>query len=343
MREHRTAALSAPPVTREYPSDDHEAAPTTLPEINEQSTLSDYLACAALNNPGLKAAFERWKASVERIPQVKALPDPRFNYAYFIQSVETRVGPQRQMFGISQTFPWFGKLGLRGDQAIEAANAEKERYEAAKLKLFYQVKNAYYEYYFLARAIAVTGENLELLRRLEDVVRTRYASGAAAYADVIRAQVELGKLEDSLRTLQDLRVPISAKLDAALDRPGKEILPWPGHVVEEKANFSDEQLMGWLREGNPSLKAQDFAAAKEQVSIDLAKKDYLPDVHAWVLRRSTRDRQSPLMSRIVGRILSLYRFPSICPFGIKNIRQRKGRPGHALQRLKEKEKIRKIL
>ncbi len=278
MGEHRSAVLSAPPATEEYRPPVYEEAPATLPEINEQSTLSDYLACAALNNPGLKAAFERWKAAVERIPQVKALPDPRFTYAYYIQAVETRVGPQRQLFGISQTFPWFGKLSLRGDKATEAANAEKERYEAAKLKLFYQVKNSYYDYYYLARAIAVTGENLELLRRLEDVVRTRYASGSAAYADVIRAQVELGKLEDSLRTMQELRAPVSSKLNAALGRPESGILPWPGHVVEEKADFSDEQLTNWLKEANPSLKAQDFAAAAEQVGIDLAKKDYFPDI-----------------------------------------------------------------
>ena len=37
-----------------------------LPQLNRQSTLSDYLAYAALNNPGLEAAFNRWKAALER-------------------------------------------------------------------------------------------------------------------------------------------------------------------------------------------------------------------------------------------------------------------------------------
>ncbi|MDY0040341.1 MAG: TolC family protein, partial [Desulforhabdus sp.] len=81
-----------------------------LPELNEQSGLNDYLAYAALNNAGLKAAFLRWQAALEKIPQVTALPDPRFSYGYYIQSVETRVGPQNNRFGLLQTFPWFGKL-----------------------------------------------------------------------------------------------------------------------------------------------------------------------------------------------------------------------------------------
>ena len=41
--------------------------------------------------------------------------------------------------------------------------------------------------------------NLELLRYWEEVARIRYESGIGTHADVIRAQVELGKLEDRLR------------------------------------------------------------------------------------------------------------------------------------------------
>jgi hypothetical protein len=67
-----------------------------LPELNESATLSDYLEYAALSNPGLEAAFNDWKRAVEKVPQVRSLPDPRFTYAYYIQEVETRVGPQRQ-------------------------------------------------------------------------------------------------------------------------------------------------------------------------------------------------------------------------------------------------------
>jgi len=54
---------------------------------------------------------------VEKIEQVRTLPDPKLTYAYYFLEVETRVGPQRQSFSLAQTFPWFGKLQLRGDAA----------------------------------------------------------------------------------------------------------------------------------------------------------------------------------------------------------------------------------
>ncbi|HER19754.1 MAG TPA: hypothetical protein ENO14_01765, partial [Chromatiales bacterium] len=67
---------------------------------NVPATLQDYLRHAARTNAGLEAAFEEWKAAVEQVPQAKALPDPRFTYGYFIDEVETRVGPQEHRLGL---------------------------------------------------------------------------------------------------------------------------------------------------------------------------------------------------------------------------------------------------
>ncbi len=250
----------------------------SLPKLNEQSKLSDYLTYAALNNPGLEAAFNRWKAALERVPQVKSLPDPRFKYRYFIEQVETRVGAQKQAFGIAQMFPWFGKLELRGDAATDAAHAARQRYEAAKLKLFFQVKDAYYEYYYLWRAIRIVEENIQLVKNFESVARTRYKAAVGKYPDVIRAQVELGKLEDRIKTLQDLRGPIIARLNAALNRSAEALLPWPKQIEEESVSFTDQQLLGWMANSNPELRALEFEIAKNRTKIDLAKKDYYPDI-----------------------------------------------------------------
>ncbi|MBU4014313.1 MAG: hypothetical protein KJ550_12745, partial [Proteobacteria bacterium] len=89
-----------------YPYADKSQVSDQPSEIDENSTLADHLAYAALNNPGLKASFYRWKEALEKITQSRSLPDPRFNYTYFIKEVETRVGPQEQKIGLMQTFPW---------------------------------------------------------------------------------------------------------------------------------------------------------------------------------------------------------------------------------------------
>lgn len=255
-----------------------DAPAEKLPELGEKSALDDYLAYAALNNAGLKAAFLRWKAALKKVPQAETLPDPRFTYAYFIQRVETRVGPQRQRFALNQTFPWLGKLQLQGNAAAAAARAEKARYDAAKLKLFYQVKEAYYEYYYLARAIAVTRENMDYVEGLEGVARAAYSAGLAPYADVVRTHVELGKLDDRLKTLNDQAEPIAARLNAALNRSSDAPLFWPETIEDEHATFTSEQLLAWLRESNPDLRAIDNQAAGAKWGVELAKKNYFPDV-----------------------------------------------------------------
>ena len=249
----------------------------TLPDLTKSSGLSDYLAYAALNNPGLEAAFNRWKAAAERIPQVKALPDPKFNYLYYVQEVETRVGPQRHGLGITQVFPWFGKLKLRGDIATEAAHVARKRYDAVRLKLFFEVKDAYYEYYYLAKSIAITKENVNLVRHLESVARSRYKAAAGRHPDVVRAQVEIGKLEDRYQSLLDLRRPIVARLNASLNRPAEADIPWPIEISVADAGAVDAELLDKLAAENPELQALEIEIGKSRRAIELAKKDYYPD------------------------------------------------------------------
>ena len=251
-------------------------------DLAEDAALEDYLRYAGMHNPGLEAAFNQWKAALERIPQVRSLPDPRFNYRYFIENVETRVGPQRQAFGLSQTFPWFGKLALRGGVALEEARATQARYEAKKQRLFYDVKRAYYEYYYLARGIAVVEENYRLVKYLEGVARTRFKAAAAQHPDVIRAQVELGKLDDQLRSLKDLRGALAARLNAVLNRPIDTPIPWPKTIPEAVGKLDGAALGKSLRLTNPELQALQHEIAKHRTGISLAKKEYYPDITVGV-------------------------------------------------------------
>jgi outer membrane protein TolC len=187
--------------------------------LNDTSTLKEILTEAALNNPGLKAAFHQWQAALEKVPQVRALPDPQLTFAYFIREIETRVGPQRQKIGIMQMFPWFGKRKLRGSAAAEAANAAKQHYQTVKLDLFYRIKDIYYDYYYAAKTASVLEENVRLLKYLEEVIRSKYRTGTASFAGLVKIQVELDKLTDRLNSAKEILRPLQARLNAVLNRP----------------------------------------------------------------------------------------------------------------------------
>lgn len=250
-----------------------------FPALDETSTLDDYLIFARENNDGLQAAYQRWQSARSRVSSVGKLPDPQFAYTYFIEPVETRVGPQRHRFALAQTIPWFGKLGLRSDVASQESEIARERYELEKLELDYRVKKAYYDFFFIARAEVITRENMQLLKYWEEVVRARYRAATARHPDVIKAQVELGTLEDRLLTLEESLAPAVAELNAALSRPVDAHLVAPAPPVElEAPDIGEEELLQGLRSSSPALRALAFEITKEEKRIDLAKKSYFPDL-----------------------------------------------------------------
>lgn len=240
--------------------------------------LGDYLAEAALNNRGLEASFNRWQAEREKVPQVQSLPNPRISYTYFIQEVETRVGPQRQKLGLAQTIPWFGKRSLRGEAAFAAAEAARQQYEHTKLELFYRVQSAYFEYYILGRTLDLTRQHLILLQQIEQVARTRFQAGSAPQSDLIQAQVERSKLEDRAQTLEALRAPVAAKLNAALNSPMDTQRPLPAELEPRPVSFTDEEILQRLQANNPALKRLDALIRKERAAEKLAHRNRYPDV-----------------------------------------------------------------
>jgi outer membrane protein TolC len=248
------------------------------PELDERSSLDDCLRYAARRSPELKSAFYRWQAALERAPQVSALPDPRLTYGVFLNEVETRVGPQEQRIAVAQTLPWFGKLELREAMADEAAAAEWHRLQATMLELFWRVRRSYYRLYDLRGAIELTAENVQLLRQLEEIALARYRVGSASYADVIRIQVEHGKLEDRLLELEDRRRPLGARLNAELNRAPEAPTPWPETVPQAQMEISEGGLRAALLSANPRLGALARQIERERTAAALAHKDAWPDV-----------------------------------------------------------------
>ena len=273
-----------------------EEEEVALPEPGEEATLDDYVRYALLRNAGLRAAFERWKGALERVAPARSLADPRFTFGYFVREVETRVGPQRQRFGLAQSFPWAGKLDLKGRMALQAADGERHRYEAVRDKLAYQVKTAYYELYYLERAIEVTESNARLLVYLEEVARARYRGGVGRHGAVIKVQVELGKLEDRLRALRDMRRPLAARLNAALSRPVLAPVAVSGDLPAVDFDRGDQELIDLLRAGNSNLRVIEATAARAELAVELAKKNFYPDLTVGVDYVVTGDAEAAGMA-----------------------------------------------
>jgi outer membrane protein TolC len=147
------------------------------------------------------------------------------------------------------------------------------------LHLFYQVKEAYFEYYYITRRNAILKENVQLLEQMEGVIQAKYRTGTASYANLVKIQVELDKLQNRLKSVIDASEPIKARLNAALNRPLHATLPIPKEIPgeSESLDLSRDRLVSLLKKNNPGLMSMDSMAAREQINIKLAKKNYYPD------------------------------------------------------------------
>ncbi len=276
-------------------------------QSGDSATLDGYITDAVANSPTLESARQEWKAALERAGYAGSLPDPVLSYGYFLEEVETRVGPQKQRLGISQAYPWFGTLGTRKDAALAGAEAARQRYVLALLTLTREVRIAYADYYDLSRARAITRDNLELLRFWERILNARYTTGKAGYSNLLRVQVELGKLEDRLRTLEEQRAPRISRLNDLMNLPPETTLPWPEWLPELPALPERDAILRKINEDNPELSALRAMIEKEEAGAVLANKAGYPDFAFgldWVQTdRRTVDNladngKDPIMARV---------------------------------------------
>jgi outer membrane protein TolC len=134
---------------------------------------------------------------------------------------------------------------------------------------------------------------MKLVTNLEGVARARFKAGTAAHLSVIQAQLELGKLDDRLRSLQALQSPVVARLNAALNRPATLPLPWPQNMPDLEVSLSEEQVEEWLAASNPDLIRLGHLARKEDTAIKLAKKDSYPDITFGIEYMDTGEASNP--------------------------------------------------
>lgn len=144
--------------------------------ISFSQNLEEYLKVAAENNPELQAYFNEYLASMEKVPQVGALPDPELTMGFFIKPMERFMGNQQADIQLMQMFPWFGMLKTQKDEAGKMALARYELFQDARNSLFYQVKATWYEMYRLEEDIRITEENLSILEQYERLALIRFQS-----------------------------------------------------------------------------------------------------------------------------------------------------------------------
>ena len=188
----------------------------------QTTTLRSLLTEADSASPRIAAARSAAEGAAARVPQAGALPDPMLGIGFMNVPVSDP-GLGNDMMTMTQLqlstrLPWPGKLGLREDAAAVRAEAAEWDVRRARNQVRADVKAAYFEIYFVDRALAVTTRNGTLLGRLADLTASHYAVGSGRQPDVLKAQIERTRLADQRVILRERRARAAARLNALLGR-----------------------------------------------------------------------------------------------------------------------------
>lgn len=233
---------------------------------------------AQARNPELRAAKEAWRAAKLRVPQASALPDPTVGYAIMGPMLETRLGPQKNIFDAEQMVPFPGKLWKRHQMAAAEANAAKAQMEAAKRNIIVELSEVYYDLHATDATISTVEELHEILKRLESIAQARYGAQGGSQRDVAKAQAELSGTEETLLTMRQRRQSLAARLNALLDRDPHAPV---GRTVKPKlptVSATVEQLLDIAKQHRPELQEASAMVKRDRHANTLAKLEYIPDV-----------------------------------------------------------------
>ena len=223
----------------------HLLTSTTL----EAQTLEEYQQYALENNPALQAKYKEFEAAMQRVTQVKGLPDPTLSISAFGRMTETRVGPQVARFSLSQMFPWFGTLKVQGEATTLMAEAAFERFIDEQNKLRFQVARAYYPLVELEEILSIQRENLDILKSWKTLATSKYEHGKTSLADVLRIELMIQDMETEILLLEEMKRPLASSFNQLLNRPDSmevHISPFDAvnvPVYAEEVSWDDHPLL----------------------------------------------------------------------------------------------------
>mgnify|MGYP001824657333 CR=1 FL=1 len=244
-------------------------------------TLAEAEDLALDQEPGRAALLARAAAFDEHAVVAGQLPDPTLqvglaNYPISSGGFSTEGMTQAQM-GFRQDFP-SGKSRAFSARRLESMSLEMTASADARMRdVLTNVRSEWLETYYWQHAHDIVAESRPFFSDLVTVTRSLYAVGRKTQHDVLRAELELGRLDDRLieinRRHMQARAALSEWLGSAANRPVASKLP----AWEQLPTI--EVLQGNLSE-HPALRAANARVDAGHAGVQLAEERKKP---GWAL------------------------------------------------------------
>ena len=252
--------------------------------LHNRLVLPELIQEVLARNPELVAARKQWEGATNRITQARSLEDPVLSLQFWNSPQSFNVTrSDNTILGLSQSFPFPGKLALKGDVASRSAEMTEQSVRAKERELVARLKRDYYDLFVAQKAVQLHHEQVDLLRQFVAIANAKFRGGMGSQADVLKAQVELSLLLQHLPVLEQRRKSAEAMLNTLLDRDPA----LPLGMAQEPALIPLEESVDKLHRlalERPELKAAELDVQRNEQSHALAERQYYPDFNVAVQR-----------------------------------------------------------
>jgi len=267
------------------------------PAKNEPAKLAYLLAEAARSNPQIQSAKQESQSMQQMPTQVSTLPDPQVAiqqvnvgsprpFAGFTNSDFSYIG-----LGVSQDFPYPGKLKLRRELANKDAEVAEQKVAATLRAVLSDLKMAYFRLAFLRKQSAILEADRALLRQMEQAAEVKYRSGTGNQQEVLQAQLQQTKLLREVTANRLEASKLQAELKQLLGRTQNSPDLVTEEIVETPVTHNFDELLSAAQSNNPQISSAQKSVDRQKVAIDIAKKDFYPDFNAQFMWQRTDPSQ----------------------------------------------------
>ncbi|TVP56968.1 MAG: TolC family protein [Halomonadaceae bacterium] len=269
--------------------------PLTLQEVEQ----------LAIRDPGIERFQHLANSYEEEAVAARQLPDPQLS-AEIMQFPLDRPGFNRDpmtavQLGVRQSFPRGSSRQISGERNQTLALAQREQGHAYQLEVVREARTAYLQLMLEQQRLVVLETSRGVFSNLAEVSRRTFASGLVSQQDVLRAELELERLEDRINEAEGQRAAARASLAR-----------WIGPAAQRPLQSDFPPLPQWqgadLNE-HPLLAASQAQIQAGEQAVELAEQDYKAQWGVQVgygIRTSSEARNPHRLSAMVTVDLPLF-------------------------------------
>jgi len=286
---------------------------------------------AQKNDPWLDGSRHKQQSLESLSHAANTLPDPKVSIAFANLPTDSFDFSQERMtqfkVGVSQMFARGDSLAIKNKQLKLQSQQQPLQRQDRQSKVAVTVGSLWLDLYRIQQSISLIEQNRSLFEQLSELVEASYGSGLGKTRqyDIVRAQLELTRLEDRLNQLkleqnryqgmlkqwlsdfsfENISTMAADSKHNLATQPISSELPQltliKKSIIYHKKTLKAEQL-ALLLAAHPSVLAMDKKIAATRKNIDLAEQKYQPQ---WGVNASYGYRADDQMGNSRADLFSL--------------------------------------